>query len=252
MTVPPALGPADVWYAYPDCVSEAQLTELRRTLSHEEGQRARSFHFERDRTSFIVTRALLRLTLSRYVERAPAAWVFASNAHGKPALDPGTESPGLHFNVSHSPGLCACIVAGDEVGIDVENLTRPAPLGAVDRYFTRWEREDLWSRPEPERSARFFQYWTLKEAYLKARGLGFALPLGQIGVAIEGEQAELRLAAGCADDASRWLLKTWRATPDHQASVAVRRSLLDLRIAARWGLPGVAEPTFVHKPWADR
>jgi 4'-phosphopantetheinyl transferase len=166
----------------------------------------------------------LRRSLSRRVDVPPSAWVFTPGPHGKPHLAAPEAGRGLHFNVSHTPGFCVCIIAEREVGIDVQYTGRPPPWRVLDRYLAPSERERLGNAPEAERNARFFEYWTLKEAYVKARGLGFALPLSQIGFCLAGTETRLLLGPRIHDDAERWALKTWRVTPDHQIAIALERS----------------------------
>jgi 4'-phosphopantetheinyl transferase len=246
----PSSGRADVWFAYPGQVAGPELAELRGVLSPGEKQRETRFYFERDRVSFLVTRALLRSSLSRYVDVPPAAWEFALSAHGKPRI----ASPalaGLHFNVSHARGLSLCIVADHEVGIDVENVARGTVLGVMHRSFSPQERADVLTRAEPERSRRFFEYWTVKEAYAKARGLGLALPFDEIGCRFDAHGVNLRLGAGCDDDAGRWQVRSWAATPVHVAAAVVGRGLAPLQCRARWGLPQLAERPFQSPQGGD-
>ena len=84
-----------------------------------------------------------------------------------------------------------------------------------------------------ERADRFFERWTLKEAYVKARGLGLSLPLAQIGfdlTPLAGARAagflaeasaRLVLGPGCPDDGRRYWLKAWRVSREHRAAVGL-------------------------------
>ena len=87
--------------------------------------------------------------------------------------------PDLRFNLSHTDGLIACAVTiGREVGVDVEHIQRRLTHDVAGRFFAPREVDDLKALPEDEQQRVFFDYWTLKEAYIKARGFGLALPLG--------------------------------------------------------------------------
>src|SRR3954451_20032403 len=87
----------------------ANLEAYREWLSADERERMTRFVFDRDRRTFLLTRALVRTTLSRYAAVPPAAWRFIANDHGRPEiLDRAAGVPDLRFNLSHTDGLIAC------------------------------------------------------------------------------------------------------------------------------------------------
>jgi 4'-phosphopantetheinyl transferase len=85
----------------------------------------------------------------------------------------------LRFNLSHCDGLVLCGVTRDcDIGVDCENLNRHVEIEKLAaRVFSAREQEFFNSMPAPMRTKTFFRIWTLKEAYVKARGLGMSLPL---------------------------------------------------------------------------
>jgi 4'-phosphopantetheinyl transferase len=162
----------------------------------------------------VPSQPLVRRVLSTYRPVAPEAWRFTTGSHGKPLLDPDC---GLVFSVAHTDGLTVVAVCtGDEVGVDVERVDRRVPLGVAGRWFAPAELEALAAAPEPERARRFLELWTLKEAYVKARGLGvIGLSLASFVI----DPAGPRLQAAADDDPARWHL-TLRAHGDHLIAVA--------------------------------
>jgi 4'-phosphopantetheinyl transferase len=152
---------------------DPRLLEL---LSADERARHGRLHFARDRAAFLLAHSLLRSLLSEQIGGEPASHRFEAGAHGKPALEPPL--PALDFNLSHTKGLVACALAWHaDVGVDVEHATRTVDLDGVGRrVFSASEQAVLAALSEEARADRFFEYWTLKEAYMKARGLGFSLP----------------------------------------------------------------------------
>jgi 4'-phosphopantetheinyl transferase len=140
-------------------------------LSADERARADRFHFDRDRRSFINCRATLRRKLACYMNMDPAAISFRYNEYGKPLVD------GVHFNVSHAGGIAMIAVSRTrEVGIDVERIKPSIAHEQIpERFFAPREVAALRALPESQQVEAFFGYWTRKEAYMKARGLGFAL-----------------------------------------------------------------------------
>ncbi len=170
-------------------------------LSNEERARALRFAAIADRQAYLAAHCLKRRMLSR-AEPAidPPAWRFDTGPHGKPAV---AERDDLHFNLSHCRGLVACALSrSGPVGLDVEWLGRPAPLEVAERFFSASETRWLLERPDHARHDAFFRIWTLKEAYIKAVGLGLSQPLGEFSVSVP--RLKLAFARPGMGDASAW------------------------------------------------
>lgn len=237
----PAAGEVHVWFVRPEIVDEraALREEWASLLDEEETARMQRFRFERDRTLFLVAHAGLRLALSRFGSLSPRAWRFVRNPWGRPELAPGTAAPPLRFNLSHAHGLVALAVrTGGEIGVDVEDATRDV-LEDVERYFSPAEIIALRSLPEERRRDRFFDYWTLKEAFLKAHGEGLSLPLDAF--TLEGiDEGRLSIGFDLArlrDDPARWHFVLLSPTERHRAALAVERDAASLRLHAWMGPP---------------
>jgi 4'-phosphopantetheinyl transferase len=129
----------------------------------------------------------------------------------------------LRFNLSHSGDYCLCAVAlGREVGIDVEQV-RPdiACLDLAERFFTKREYDDLQQGPEENRHARFFRYWTCKEAYLKARGIGISSGLARIEVIFNADGSVSCDAPGdLAAPGLKWVVRPISMAENVAAAVA--------------------------------
>jgi 4'-phosphopantetheinyl transferase len=167
----PAAGTIEAWMIDLDrpLNSGVNLDEI---LSVEERKRAERYLFSRDSSRFRLCRAMLRLGLAWYLEKAPQKIALTTNPHGKPCF---AESPALHFNVSHSGGLGAiAFTTVGEVGIDVEAM--PRDVEAVEiaaAHFTSNEAAMVAAAETPQEQARIFlRFWTRKEAVLKAAGHG--------------------------------------------------------------------------------
>lgn len=209
-------------------------------LSPEEHKRMARFVFERDRVRFLLTRALVRTTLSRYSPVAPADWHFIANAHGRPEiLDRPAGVPDLRFNLSHTDGLIACAVTiGREVGIDVEHVGRRLTQDVAARFFAPAEVAHLQSLPADQRERVFFDYWTMKEAYIKARGFGLALPLGDFAFHFAPDQPPtITIEPSLQDDPATWQFQQDWPTPIHRLGLAIRRTGDDLPVRMRQVVP---------------
>ncbi len=203
----------------------ARLRAWRELLSPEELVRGDRYIFERHRQQHVIAHALKRLALSRFQDVDPRAWRFAIGEHGKPSIvEPASD---LHFNLSHTEGLAVCLVArGAEVGVDVENVDRRVGTTAIaERFFAPPEVADLRKLPEAEQRGRFFQIWTLKEAYIKARGLGLAIPLASFWFTLAPPAPPaLSVAPPTVDDPARWRFFEGFLAPGFRIAAAIDRS----------------------------
>jgi 4'-phosphopantetheinyl transferase len=130
----------------------------------------------------------------------------------------------LSFNISHA-GDWAVMAVGHaiDVGVDIEDCRRGAPLDLADRSFARSEAADLSRLPVAEQSSRFFELWTLKESYIKARGLGLAIPLDSFAFDLrEKESVALACDPSCDDSPAGWHFKLARPDAGHLLSLCFR------------------------------
>ncbi|MGH6648898.1 4'-phosphopantetheinyl transferase family protein [Aquabacterium sp.] len=203
------------------------LDDYRRHLTADELAQTRRFHFEADQRRHLVTRALLRCTLSRYADVDPAAWRFEVSDHGRPRIAAGHGlANALDFNISHTKNLVVVgVSAHGGLGVDTENVARRKNLmHLADHYFSPDEKTALRSLPPPEQHARFFEYWTLKEAYIKALGLGLSIPLDQFSFDLtQASRIGLSIDPALKDDATRWLFWQWTLKSDYRLALCVPR-----------------------------
>lgn len=203
----------------------ADSTRVERALglmSPAERERYRRFRHDADRQMFALGREMARGLVARTLGVAPDAWVWREGPHGRPEIaEPVTD---LRFNLSHSAGVVSLAMGrGRAVGIDVEDLTRQPPDPAiVRRYCSPEEAMDVLSRGTGWHE-RFLTYWTLKEAYLKARGLGIAVHLSDISFVIgdDAASASVTFARTLAGTDDRWQFRLMRFDPHHLVAVAV-------------------------------
>jgi 4'-phosphopantetheinyl transferase len=226
----------DIWLTYYDeIVDDRQLAGLRSLLSVNEVAQEGRFHFADDRKRYMITRAMVRTILSRYVRIAPEHWVFSKNAYGRPMIAPAivdmeVQARGLFFNLSHTRGLIALAVTrGRELGVDVENIaTRSVSLDVAKRFFSPTEVAEL-SRVAPDRQQdRFFEYWTLKEAYIKARGMGLLLPLDRFSFSFpRHNMVDISIDPDLQDHADRWSFWQYRPKADYLMALCAERFVDD-------------------------
>lgn len=210
-----ALGKNEIhiWRMWLDQDTSA-VENLRSMLSKDEQQRAARFKLERDRTRFIVVRGTLRKLLERYTGLSLNKHSFHYGRYGKPALPANSI---IYFNLAHSQDLVLYAFARErELGIDVE-CVRPefADEEIAARYLSPRELSLLRALPSERRAERFFSYWTCKEAYLKAKGMGLQVQLNSFSVTLPDTVGTLP-----RDVETGWKVITFAAWSDCPAAIA--------------------------------
>jgi 4'-phosphopantetheinyl transferase len=197
-----------VWRVRLTCQA-LRVEELTRFLAEDERDRAKRFHFDRDRNRFIIAHSALRIILGKYLNSDPARIRFNYSAYGKPELAEEFQASGIEFNLSHSHDLALIAVTRHrQIGIDLE-LIRPgfANEKIAEHFFSPQEVHSLRALERDKQDEAFFNCWTRKEAYIKARGEGLSIPLDEFDVSLApGEPAALLKIRGSPEEVDRWTL----------------------------------------------
>ena len=157
-------------------------------LQDEETRRFVRLRADRHKHQLLLGQFMVRKLLSEYhSEVAPASWSLVKNGYGKPALNRSVHSIPLSFNLSHSQErLVVAVARSESLGVDIEFCSRERRFTRIaNRFFSSLEVEGLTAVTQKQKQERFYQLWTLKEAYIKARGLGLAIPLQQFSFAFD-------------------------------------------------------------------
>ena len=237
---------------YDDIRDDALLREYEQLLSGSERQRRSRFVFADDQHRFLVTRALLRTVLSRYVgDVAPAEWIFAANLHGRPEIvndHPAARS--VSFNISHTRSLVVlALTHAREVGVDTEHVGRATPLEIADRFLAAAEVASLHTLPPEDRQRRFLEYWTLKESYIKARAIGLSIPLDTFSFDFVGTRGVvMRVHTEPPESATNWLLWQFSVRRDYLIALCAERGGSSVpRLLLRETVPLLADYSLTAK-----
>jgi 4'-phosphopantetheinyl transferase len=231
-----------VWYALVDAGKRSDLLSAPEALlSAEERGRLDRCRCPEQRQHYILARALVRRTLSRYVDVPPRSWTIVSDQAGRPEVTAPRLDPRLSFSVSHTPGLVVCAVAVDrKIGVDAEDLERNLFSGErqaqiAERFFSAREARSLRALAPAARCDRFFMYWTLKESYAKALGAGLRIPPDRYAFSIDDRgRIDCRVEPDLAYDPQRWQFELFRPSLRHLVAVSVeRRRTETLRVQIR-------------------
>ena len=193
-------------------------------LTRDETERARRFRFDIHRQRYILRRGALRTLLGAYLGIDPGHVGFGYSARGKPKLVEGPAEGSLEFNLSDSEDWALLgVVLERSIGVDIEHL-RPIPeidTLARDHFSDRECR--VFQRLGPDQRLRgFYDCWTRKEAWLKARGEGITAPLDGFDVTLGPEEAPRLLEVrGAPAEAGRWSLSACRPAPGYVGAVAL-------------------------------
>ena len=241
MPAPPPDGTAEVWWARRQDASPRYLALLDET----ERKRWAAYRRDADRERFLAGCVLAKAALARYAGLRPADVRFdrtcgqCGEPHGKPAFAGGTVAGGtvaggtvsggaLEHSVAHSGDLVAVAVAGNPVGVDVEQLDgRSHPLGgdgdpeALGRLvLSAAEQAALAAIPPPGRARAFLVAWTRKEAVTKATGDGMRAAFSEVVVAADAGPPRL-VAWPYPRDPRAVTLLDLDAAPGYVAALAI-------------------------------
>ncbi|MGA9966924.1 MAG: 4'-phosphopantetheinyl transferase superfamily protein [Terriglobales bacterium] len=226
-----------VWHV--DLVAWDQEADwLLELLSAEEQERAARFKFPGPRNQYLISRALLRRALGRYLKIEGHEVRFRTATNGKPELAAASD---LRFNLSHTQGATVfAITRKRHVGVDVERMRKDTnAMELAERFFSRPEVRWLRSQPGSEVIASFFSCWTAKEAYIKAQGEGLSMPLSSFGVVPSPAGAGSKLQLEVYDDpeeSKRWFMWRLDIGPDLRAALAVDGESCRVRVG-KWPQP---------------
>ena len=220
-----------VWNAHLDPVN-ARAEQLTSVLSEDERDRAGRFHFAKDRAHFAYTRSVLRVLLGHYLNVPPADVKFRYGRTGKPELSAAFHDTKLQFNLSHSHGQVLFAIARQcAIGVDIEMIRPDTDIERIaERFFSFVETEQLRALTGLEKRVGFFNGWTRKEAYLKARGEGIGEGLDQFAVSlIPGKPARLLFDRRDPNAVNRWSVHDLKTSSGFSAAVVVEGTGLTLK-----------------------
>lgn len=213
------------WEAVGEAPSTAERGALAALLSAAERAHLERFRFEQDAWHYLVAHVLLRRTLAQCAPVPPAAWSFRVAPGGRPEIEGPAFARRLRFSLSHTRGLVACAVCLEHpVGVDVEAVdARTMGERVVARILAPEETGALAGLAAADRRRRLFELWTLKEACLKARGDGLAVPPAAVSFDLADEAPpRVAFAPEAADDPAAWRFHLAAPAPMHVLAMAVR------------------------------
>jgi len=225
-------GEVHLWCVFSDLIFDVNLLKkYKDILSVEENQKASRFYRHHDRQQFLLTRTTIRTLLSLYEPDVAARdWDFGKDNYGKPFIKNYHIIDDMQFSISHSRGLVVvALTRGSPIGVDVEATNGNGDnLGLAKRYFSKEEYANLTALPIEDQNKRFFDLWTLKEAYIKACGEGLSIPLDSFWYEFtDGGEMSIDFLPIRNDCANAWFFCQLYPSQMHVISVAVKKSEIE-------------------------
>jgi 4'-phosphopantetheinyl transferase len=196
------------------------LEKAKSLLDNHEKTRAEQFYFHRHRNHYIAARGQMRKLLSQYLNVENDRIKFSYNEFGKPYLEKNL----IQFNLSHSNKLALFAVNLQyELGVDIEWMKRKSNLLQIGkRFFSTNEYAQLKLLPEKLQRQGFFNCWTRKESYIKARGKGLGISLSKFEVSlIPGESVQIKSTAHEPDAVKKWKLYAFNPHAEYAAGLTI-------------------------------
>lgn len=166
------------WVPVPDVSVTALYSHYHHVLSAGEHQRFLSQRLPKGQLQFLITRIVLRHLFSVYhPDTQPGQWMFGKSETGRPQVDVSQSS--LQFNLTHTGKLLLIAMTGNGApGVDAEVLGRNVDVAEIAQsYFSHAEALQIKEAAPEIKNELFLRFWTLKEAAVKATGLGLSRAL---------------------------------------------------------------------------
>ena len=208
-----------VWAIKSNLSLQPELVEhYRRQLSETEINRADRLRTKRLQERFVLTHAMLRQVLSRYLKTEAAHLQFAETRLARPYL-PDFED--IDFNMSHTTGMSIIAVSRVPVGADIEFRCDAIKVQSVGkRVLNEREYATVKNTTKPSEN-HFFDYWTLKEAYSKATGQGLQMEFRDIDIEL-GTTITVGLQK-TNDDSRNWGFELY-GNDNYRIAIATKQS----------------------------
>ncbi len=235
--LPPAMPPTNnhvhVWLMFHDKLPVPQQLSKSLILSEQELSRQQRFVTPELQYRFQCRREMLRRSLTVYrPDIRESEWIFTTNQYGKPQVHPTQSQNTPHFNLSHTNGLTVLVISeSEECGIDIENTSVRRPtsfLDIADRFFTEPESAQIKQGSTDVQIQRFFDFWTLKEAYMKAVGKGLSLGLDRFQFDIDtDEDIAIDFPPPAIDQPHNWVFHQETIDQTMRLAIAIRSGATD-------------------------
>ncbi|MGD6900406.1 4'-phosphopantetheinyl transferase family protein [Bacillus infantis] len=145
---------------------------LLRFVDQNKHARIKSFIHKEDKDRCLIGDILVRYMIGAALRISPCEVKFTHNEYGKPFI----EGSPVYFNLSHSGSWVVAAVDDNENGVDVQEIGE-CNLEIAQQFYRKSEYMKILDVNEQHRADLFYEYWTLKECYIKTAGKGLSMAL---------------------------------------------------------------------------
>lgn len=189
---------------------EKILEYLFKYITQEKSQRLSKFKITDDKKRGVIGELLVRYLICDNLKIKNNEIKFTYNKYGKPFLK---DYIGLEYNISHSNQLVVCAIGDYAVGTDIEYI-KNVELGAANYLFEKHEYEVFNNLPEHKKLDYFYSMWTLKESFIKAKGLGLSIPMNSFSINRDSEKDIYCIYENC-----KYYFREYSISKDYKLSI---------------------------------
>lgn len=174
-----------VWFLDIGNYDEYHMKSLFDILTLDEKAKMSHYVHVADQKRFLVGHSMLRILLSRYLAREPDDIILLNSKHGKLYMPQSNVS----FNISHSGNRVAlAFVKEKKIGVDIERMNSLDDYSQIAKnFFLPPESERICAQTDAAKGMeKFYEIWTVKEAFVKALGHGLSRSLKSFEVLEQG------------------------------------------------------------------
>ena len=197
-------------------------------LDADEKARASRFSQTIHRNEYVCIHAQVRYLLATILKQAPEQIIINRTSLGKPYL---VEYPNIAFNLSHTQDYFLLVISEHcNLGVDIEKFkSRPNMEGLVNKCFAITERDYWHTVSRQDQLSVFYQFWTRKEAFVKATGGGIVLGLEQCVVDVNNLKRFLSIPKQCGNSTD-WFIQELDVPKNYCAALVLDRPITDIRL----------------------
>lgn len=202
------------WHYYKGCLCIEELERYNRIIDFNQKQQ------------FLASKVLLKWAMSNELNVDPLMVKLSYLEHGKPVIHQCHNQPSLAFNLAHTFGLVVCAIGHNtQIGVDVEYLDRDFEFSEIqDFVFSTSEKGQFYMTDPALKKNLFYKTWTMKEAYLKAIGVGLKVPMSGIEFDFSGLEPILTKTYENAEKDKYWTFDQCQYEENHMIAVAAMQS----------------------------
>ncbi|EOO16144.1 MULTISPECIES: 4'-phosphopantetheinyl transferase family protein [Bacillus] len=198
----------------PEKLSSYEFEIYMKEIPFHTQNRIRRYIKQQDAIRSLFSQLLLQKVIQKEKNVKRDELLFYKNIYGKPYL---SNMSNYHFNISHSGKYVVCVTHNEQVGIDIEHI-KPISLDITKYFCTLDEYKYILTQPKERHTSLFYDFWTLKESFIKAIGKGLSIPLDSFE--FECENGEFFIKENFYSN--EFFFKQYNINPGYKLSVCAK------------------------------